>query len=133
MATQVIDTALHLAAFPPGYTGPGTLIGNCVNSGGVVCDVYGFFTSSTGNDVRIDVGFKALQVDILDATGAIMWHWRWGMPANNTIKMTLGTIAGVVDTTGAIVVVAGLGGTGQVNLSQALCGNGKNICYRVQG
>ena len=29
MPTQIIDTALHVAAIPAGYTGPGNLVGNC--------------------------------------------------------------------------------------------------------
>jgi hypothetical protein len=133
MPTQVVDTSLHLAAFPSGYTGPGNLIGNCVNSGGEACDVYGFFTSSTGNAVQINVGFQALQVDIMDVTGALMWHWQWGMPASNSVKVTLGTIAGVLDTTSAITVVTDLAGNSIVTLSTGLCGNAKNICYHIMG
>jgi hypothetical protein len=133
MATQIIDTSLHLAAFPLGYTGPGNLIGNPVQSGGEACDVYGFFTSSTGNAVQINVGFQPLQVDIVDVTGALTWHWQWGMPASNSVKVTLGTIAGVIDTTSAITVTTDIAGNGQVTLSTGLCGNAKNICFHIQG
>jgi hypothetical protein len=131
MPTQVIDTALHLAAFPVGYTGPGNLIGNCVNSGGEACDVYGFFTSSTGNAVQINVGFKPVQVDIVDVTGVLTWRWQWGMPANNSIKTATG--ATTVDATSGITVDVDLAGNGNVTLSAALCGNAKTICYHIQG
>jgi hypothetical protein len=54
MPTQIIDTALHVAAIPATYTGPGNLVGNSVNSQGK--DVYGSFISSTGNAVQINCG-----------------------------------------------------------------------------
>jgi hypothetical protein len=133
MATQIIDTSLHGAAFPATYTGPGNLIGNCVQSGGEACDVYGNFTSSTGNTAQINCGFQALQVDIVDVTGAITWHWQYGMPATNSVKITLGTVAGVLDTSGAITVSSDPAGNTNVTLSTTVCGNAKNICFHVQG
>lgn len=131
MPTQIIDTSLHLAAFPLGYTGPGNLIGNCVNSNGK--DVFGFFTSSTGNAVQINVGFQALQIEIIDVTGTLLWQWQWGMPANNSVKTTMGTVACVLDTGGAITVATDVAGNGTVTLSTTLCGNAKNICYHIHG
>lgn len=126
MPTQVIDTALHLAAFPVGYTGPGTMIGNCVNSGGEACDVFGFFTSD-GNVVQLNVGFKPLMVEIVDVAGVLTWKWQWGMPANNSIKNA------AIDATGAITIAVGQGGSGLVTLSAGLVGTGKAICYHVTG
>jgi hypothetical protein len=131
MPTQIIDTSLHLAAFPVGYTGPGNLIGNTVQSGGEACDVYGFFTSSTGNAVQINVGFKPCLVEIVDVTGVLTWRWQWGMPATNSIKTA--TSATTIDTGSAITVAVDVGGNGIVTLSTTLCGNAKVICYHVVG
>jgi hypothetical protein len=130
MPTQIIDTSLHVAAIPATYTGPGNLVGNSVNSQGK--DVYGNFTSA-GNAVQINVGFTPLSVDIMDVTGALMWHWQVGMPAINSVKTTLGTVACVLDATSAITVATDLAGNGTVTLSAAMVGSAKNICYAIQG
>jgi hypothetical protein len=129
MPTQIIDTSLHAAAIPATYTGPGNLVGNAVNSRGA--DVYGFFTSSTGNAVQINVGFAPLQVDIIDVTGVLTWGWMLGIPATNSIKTA--TAAMTVDTGSAITVTTDLAGNGSVLLSTTLCGNAKTICYHVMG
>jgi hypothetical protein len=129
MPTQIIDTSLHVAAFPPQYTGPGNLIGNPVNSRGA--DVYGFFTSSTGNAVQINVGFQPLQVDVIDVAGVVTWSWMLGMPPTNSIKTA--TAAMTIDTGSAITVATDVAGNGTVTLSSALCGNAKTICYHVMG
>ena len=129
MPTQIIDTALHVAAIPAGYTGPGNLVGNAVNSQGK--DVYGSFISSTGNAVQINCGFAPLQVEIVDVTGVLTWGWQLGMPATNSIKTA--TAAVTVDATSAIVVTSDLAGNGSVLLSTGLCGNAKTICYHIQG
>lgn len=128
MATQIIDTSLHGAAIPANYTGPGNLAGNCVNSIGK--DVYGFFTSA-GNPVQINCGFSPMQVDIVDVTGVLLWHWQLGMPATNSIKTATGAVT--VDATSAIVVATDLAGNGTVTLSAAMVGSAKNICYAIQG
>ena len=128
MPTRIIDTALHGAAIPANYTGPGTLAGNCVNSIGK--DVYGNFTSD-GNVVQINAGFSPMQVDIVDTAGVLLWHWQLGMAATNTIKTATGAVT--VDATSAIVVTTDLAGNGLVTLSAALVGSGKNICYAIQG
>jgi hypothetical protein len=130
MATQIIDTSLHTAAFPPTYTGPGNLIGNCVDSIGEGADVYGFFTS-TGNIAQINCGFQALSVDITDVTGVLTWHWQLGMPATNSIKTA--TAAMTIDTTGGITVTSDPAGNTNVSLSAAVCGSGKVICFHIQG
>lgn len=131
MPTQIIDTSLHVAAFPPGYTGPGNLIGNPVNSGGGAKEVFGFFTSSTGNAVQINVGFQPLMVDITDVTGVLLWSWQLGMPATNSIKTATGAVT--IDTASNILVTSDLAGNGSVLLSATLCGNAKTICYHIQG
>jgi hypothetical protein len=130
MPTQIIDASLHTTAFPPQYTGPGNLIGNCVNAGDPLSDTIGFFTSA-GNAVQINVGYAPMQVDIADITGVLQWRWQLGMPANNSMKTA--TAAMTVDTTGAIVVSSDLAGNGQVTLSATLVGTGKVICFHVQG
>jgi hypothetical protein len=124
----IIDTSLHGSTIPATYTGPGNLVGNCVNAFGK--DVYGFFTSA-GALVQINCGFAPLQVDITDVTGVLSWFWTLGLPATNSIKTA--TAAMTVDTTSAIVVTTDLAGNGQVTLSAALCGTGKVICFHVQG
>jgi hypothetical protein len=131
MAVQIIDTSLHVAAFPATYTGPGNLIGNCVDSVGEAADVYGYFTSSTGNTAQINCGFAPMSVDIIDVTGVLTWHWQLGMPASNSIKTA--TAAMTVDTGSAITVVSDLAGNGSVTLSAAVCGNAKVICFHIQG
>jgi hypothetical protein len=128
MPTRIIDTSLHVPVFPPAYTGPGTLIGNPVNSQGK--DVFGYFTSD-GNVVQINVGFTPLKVDITDVAGVLMWSWQLGMPATNSIKTATG--ATTIDTASGITVFTDVAGNGQVTLSATICGTGKVICYQVQG
>jgi hypothetical protein len=127
--TQIIDTSLHAAAIPATYTGPGNLVGNCVNAFGK--DVFGYFTSSTGNAVQINCGFAPLQVAVIDVTGVLTWAWQLGMPASNSVKTATGAVT--IDTGGAITVTVDLAGNGQVLLSTTLCGNAKVICFHVQG
>ena len=131
MAVQIIDASLHVAAFPPTYTGPGNLIGNCIGSGGEACDVYGFFTSSTGNTAQINCGFQALMVYIVDVTGVLTWLWQLGMPPTNSVKTATGAVT--IDTTGAITVSTDLAGNTTVALSATVCGNAKTICFHVSG
>ena len=131
MAVQIIDTSLHTAAFPPQYTGPGNLIGNCIGSGGAECEVFGFFTSSTGNTAQIDCGFQALMVDIVDVTGVLTWHWQLGMPPTNSVKTATGAVT--IDTTGAITVSSDPAGNTIVTLSATVCGNAKTICFHISG
>jgi hypothetical protein len=128
MPTQIIDASLHTTAFPPTYTGPGNLIGNCVNSLGK--SVFGFFTSAN-NPVQINCGFAPLEVDIVDTAGVLLWHWQLGMPATNTVKTATGAVT--IDTTSAIVVATDVAGNGTVTLSAALVGNAKNISFAIQG
>ena len=130
MPTQIIDGSLHTSVIPPTYTGPGNLVGNAVNAGDPLTDILGYFTSA-GNAVQINCGFAALQVDIVDVTGVLIWHWQIGMPATNSMKSSAAALA--VDTTGAITVTSDPAGNTQVTLSAALCGTGKVICYHVQG
>lgn len=131
MPTQIIDTALHTAAIPATYTGPGNLVGNPVGSGGAECDIFGYFTSSTGNAVQINCGFAPMQVEIIDVTGVLTWKWQLGMPATNSIKTATGAMT--IDTASNITVTTDLAGNGNVLLSTTLCGNAKTICYHIQG
>lgn len=131
MPVSIIDTSLHTTTIPSTYTGPGTLVGNSVNSQGK--DVFGFCSSVGGNTIQINVGFQPLMVSIVDTTGSLEWSWQFGFPANNSVKWTLGSVAAVMDTTGQIVVVTDLSGNGTVTLGATLCGSGKNICYQISG
>jgi hypothetical protein len=130
MPTQIIDTSLHTAAFPATYTGPGNLVGNAVQAAPEGSDVFGYFTSA-GNAVQINCGFQALQVDIMDVAGVLIWHWQLGMPATNSFKSAAAALS--VDTSGAITVSSDPAGNTNVTLSAALVGTGKVICYHVQG
>jgi hypothetical protein len=130
MPTQIIDTSLHLPAFPPAYTGPGNLIGNPVQSGDDTSGVFGYFTSA-GNAVQINCGFAPNEVEVTDVTGVLVWKWSRGMPATNSVKTATG--ATTIDTTSGITVTTDLAGNGYVTLSAALVGTGKVINYRIQG
>ena len=130
MATQIIDASLHTTAFPPTYTGPGNLIGNCVQAQVQGADVWGYFTSAN-NPVQINCGFLATTVDLVDVTGILTWHWQLGMPATNSIKQA--TAAMTIDTTGAITISSDPAGNTNVTLSAAVVGTGKVICFHVQG
>ena len=131
MPTRIIDASLHGSAFPAAYTGPGTLVGNCIHAGGgAMPDVYGNFTSD-GNVVQINCGFRPLHVDVIDTAGVLLWDWQQGMPATNAIKTATGAVT--VDTTSAITVNVDPAGNAQVTLAAALVGTGKNICFHIQG
>ena len=137
MATDIIDTSLHTTSFPPGYTGPGTLIGNPVSDGpdNGGQGVAGYFTSD-GNAVQINVGFLATEVEIVNTTDGITWKWQRGMPAANSVKFVLGgSLAGTQDTGSAITVTGsvsdGSGGNGNVTLSATVTGTAKNIIYKI--
>ncbi len=134
MATNIIDTMLHGSAFPSTYTGPGTLIGNPISEQDTQ-GVSGYFTSN-GNATEILLGFVPTEVEIVDVTDALTWKWQYGMPSTDAIKITLGTVAGALDTTSQIVVggsvVDGSGGNGTVTLGATLCGTAKNIVYKIK-
>jgi len=130
MPTSIIDASLHGSAIPATYTGPGTLVGNCVQSGSSDNDVYGYFTSN-GNTIQINTGFAPRKVDVIDVTGVLTWSWQYGLPATNTIKTA--TSATTIDATSAIVVTTDLAGNGNATLSAALAGSGKTIQFRIQG
>jgi hypothetical protein len=130
MPTKIIDTSLHVSTFPAAYTGPGTLIGNPVQSGDDTCCVYGYFTSD-GNVVQINCGFAPLEVECIDVTGVLVWRWQRGMPATNSIKTATG--ATTIDTASMFTITTDLAGNGYVTLSATLVGTGKVISYRIQG
>lgn len=132
MTTNIIDPSLHASTFPSAYTGPGTLIGNPIQSGGVVEMTQGFFTSN-GNATQINVGFQALEVEVVNTTDGLCWEWQYGMPIANSIKITLGTVAAVQDTSSQITVATDKNGVGTVTLGATLCGTSKNISYKVRG
>lgn len=136
MTTNIIDTMFHGSSFPSTYTGPGTLIGNPVNSpDGAAQGVSGYFTSN-GNATQINTGFLATKVEIVNVTDGITWTWEYGMPAANSVKTTLGgSLASVQDTSSQIStsgsITNGTGGIGTVTLGATLCGTGKTITYKI--
>lgn len=136
MSTDIIDTSFHGSAFPSTYIGPGTIPAHCAQSAGTETDVHGYFTSA-GNAVQLNVGFKPLEVRIINTTDAIEWEWMNGFPATNTIKTVLGgSLTRALDATSAIVVsepAPNGGGNWIVTLSAALVGSAKNICFKVEG
>lgn len=137
MANLIIDTSLHVAAFPTTYTGPGTLIGNPLQSGSQDTELYGYFTSVTSDTVTINVGFQPLKVEIFNETDGIEWTWMYGMAATHTIKNVHSGPTITTDTGSAIVpseaANTGPAGNWTVLLSTTLCGAAKNIIYHISG
>ena len=136
MTTDVIDPSLHVSSFPATYTGPGTLIGHCVQSGGDETDVHGYFTSD-GNAVQINIGFRPMRIRVFDETDVILWDWMYGLAATHTIKQVTGGTT-TVDTGSAIVPteqagVNNIAGNWIVTLSATLCSTAKNICFHIEG
>jgi hypothetical protein len=134
MTTSIIDPSIHGAAFPATYTGPGTLIGNCRQAGGIEEDVSGYFTSA-GNAVQVNVGFRPLHIRVVNVTDVIIWEWFYGFPATNALKVvTAGTIT--VDTGSAIVPSESSqnqSGNWIVTLSAAAVGTSKLITFIIEG
>ena len=136
MTTQIIDASLHVASFPATYTGPGTLIGNCIQSGGDETDLHGYFTGA-GNAVQINLGFMPLHAKVVDVTGVIVWEWMYGFPATDTLKtVTAGTLT--VDATSAIVAtdqsgLTNIDGNWILTLSAALCVSTHVVAFHIEG
>lgn len=132
---DVIDVSLHISTFPATYIGDGTLIGNCIQSGGDETDVHGYFTSD-GNAVSIPLGFRPLEIDVFNMTDGIKWEWQLGMAATNSVKTTFTGPTVAVDTTTAITVTdsdAGARSNYTVLLSAGLAGTSKLICFKIEG
>lgn len=132
MTTSIIDGSLGISSFPPGYTGPGTLIGNRRAMGDVSNYQWYNFTSN-GNAVQINTGFLAREVEVYNSTDGLIWEKKYGMVAANTIKTTMSAPTIAADTGSAIVINDELAGNGYVTLSATLCGTAKNICVKVVG
>jgi len=131
MTTSIIDASLHTSSFPATYTGPGTLIGNPLQTGSQDTELYGYFTSN-GNAVQINCGFQPLKVELTDVTDVILWTWQYGMPATDSVKVvTAGTTT--VDTTSAIVVSTDVAGDCTVTISAAAASTAKLILYHISG
>ena len=130
MATKTIDLAFHGSTFPATYTGKGDLIGNpVINRTGD--EISGYFTG-TGDAVSIPVGFAPNAIEVIDETNVVLWKWRRGLTAGNTVKqVTAGTTT--VDTGSAIVVSADLAGNATVTLSATLAASAANLVYRITG
>ena len=128
--TDVIDVTLSASAFPPTYTGVGTLLGN-TNYSNPVESINGFFTSD-GNAVSIPVGFAAQEVEIFDETDNVSYVWKRGLAAGSTIKtVAAGTVT--VDTGAAIAVTTTLQGKSTILLSAAAMSTAKLVLYSIQG
>jgi len=132
MATLIIDPSLHVSSFPATYTGPGTLIGNALQTGSQDTELYGYFTSVTGDPVQINVGFQPLKVEIVNETDTILWTWQYGLAATHSVKtVAAGTVT--VDTGSAVTVSTDVAGNCTVTLSTTLCGAAKNILFHISG
>jgi hypothetical protein len=129
MTTDVIDTQLHLTAFPAQYIGPGTLIGNPALLD-PVSQINGYFTGS-GNNVQISAGEAVQEVEIFNVTDNVWWVWRRGLPATNTIK-TVAAGTQTLDTTSAIVVTT-VEGKSVIVLAAAAVPSAKLILYKIVG
>lgn len=131
---DVIDTSLHVTAFPTGYTGLGTLIGNANNAGGVTSTVSCFFTS-TGAAVDLLIGFRPRKISIINDTDSIQWDWIRGMAATHAKKTVFSGPTITMDTGSAIVPSEPSLNTGnwKVTLSATLAGTSKLICVWIEG
>lgn len=134
MTIDVIDTSLHVASIPTGYTGPGTVVGNASGAGGTISDVSVFFTS-TGNVTDVLIGFRPKKIEIINDTDSIKWEWMRGMAATHSVKTTFSGPTVAMDTTTAISVTEAATGSGnwKVTLSAGLCGTSKLICGWIEG
>ena len=133
MTTQIIDPSIGLASLPSTYNGPGTLAASCIQSGGTVNKIAGFFTSSN-NPVQVNAGFRPTKVTIVNVTDSITWEWYYGMPAADAIKNTIGT-GYTLDTGGAITVTDPDSGTASnytVTFSATAMGNSKAIKFQIE-
>lgn len=133
MTTSIIDGAINAASFPAQYTGPGTLIGNGRKMGDVSNYQWYNFTGN-GNTIQINCGFIARKVKVVNTTDSITWEWQYGMPAADSVKIVLGgSLAGTLDTGGAITINDELAGNGYVTLSATCAPSAKNICVEIAG
>ena len=135
MTTDVIDVSLHVSSFPSTYIGSGTLIGNCIQSGGDETDVHGYFTSD-GNAVSIPCGFQPLEIDIFNMTDGKKCEWQLGMAATNTVLTTFTGPTVAVDTNSLITVTesdTGMKSEYTVLLASSLVGTSKLICFKIEG
>lgn len=135
MATKIIDIALAKSSFPATYVGPGTLIGNPKRAGDVSNHQWLKFTS-TGDAVKVPLGFMPRTVRVFNETDAISWEWRYGMAAANAIKLVLGGSPASTLDTGSAITVEGdelANGVGTVTLSAAAVGTSKNILVEFDG
>jgi hypothetical protein len=132
MTTDIIDPSLHDASIPATYTGPGTVVGNTVQSGGDETDVHGYFTSD-GNATQVNCGFRPLEVDVFNDTDGIKWEWQYGMATSHSVKFTYTGPTIAIDTNSQIICTDGGAGNWTVTLGATLCGTSKNICFKIEG
>lgn len=132
MTINYIDMSLNAATFPPTYTGKGTLIGNARKSGGIDNDAWANYTSN-GNVTVLLLGFTPREVKVINTTDGLIWEWSYGMPAADSVKLTLGTVAAVMDTSSQITISSDPAGNSTVTLGATLNGTSKNICVELHG
>lgn len=142
MTTDVVDGAFHLSAFPAGYVGPGTRIGNVKSA--LNGDGHMFLNiTSAGNAIQINCGFPPRKVKVINSTDGLIWEWQYGMPAANSIKNLLGgSPTATQDTASQILITGDLGAgraqgqdgnIGYVTLGATLAGTAKNLCVELVG
>jgi len=130
MTIDVIDIALHTSSFPATYTGPGTLIGNCISSNDSD-EVQGWFTAD-GNQVNIPLGFRPMVISIFDETGVVKWEWKYGM--TNIFKtVAAGTLTD--DANGYLTVTQDDGSNGNylVSIAAGIAVSGHKILFEIDG
>jgi hypothetical protein len=132
MTTKVIDGAFTGASFPATYVGPGTLVGNIVSDGGVRQRTTGKF-SSTGDDVRIMLGYQPRSIEIVNETDVIVWKKTSNLAAANTLKLNGTGPAFTLDTASLITFEDGGAGNFNVLISATLLGTSKAISFEIGG
>lgn len=132
MATNIIDTNIKGATFPPTYTGLGTIAASARTYGDNARQVTSGFFTSNGNATQINCGFRPLKIRLLNVTDTILWDWMYGMGATQSLKtVTAGTVT--IDTTSTFTVTGQNAGNFNVTLSVAANGTGKLLLYEIEG
>lgn len=133
MATDIVDGALSVGAFPATYTGQGTKIGN-VRKMGDVSNHQWYNVTSGGNAIQFNCGFTPRKVRVINVTDGLIWEWMYGMPAANAIKTAL-TGPTIAQDTGSAFTISSESGNGvsTVTLSATAAGSAKNLCVEIVG
>lgn len=126
MTTKIIDSSVGVR--PTGYTGLGTVDGNCISSPDNTTLLTGNLTSD-GSAVQILCGFNARRVKVWNITDGLIWEKNSHFPAADCYKTTVATPAIALDTSSHIVI----GTDHSVTLDATVMGTSKVIVFEIEG